>query len=424
MALGQVILKELRFHAVGSVLAVLAIGVGIATVRGGDLFLARYDRRERALLAEQERLARMRMDRIRQLIRQATDRLGFNLAILPADQPLSDWYAKDYATRVLPPDAVNRLREPPPKTFEKAVAQLRQKIRWHERNWTVIVVGTEGRILRQTTNGVVESIELGTVWLGHEIHRGMGLTVGESVTLCGQNFRVARCLEPEGSSDDITIWMSLSDAQALLHRPNAVNEIVAVKTRGAADRPDAVRREIETRLTGVRVIEQVSKSMTQLHARLHAAEQAERVFARENETRLRLASERRWMAWGVKGVVLVFCAIWTGLLALSNAIDRRIEIGIWLTLGWDVWQMVRLVGGKWCILGMSGAVVGFTAGTLMPEFLEPSAIGSARSGWSNLGDPRGWLLAFALGLGLTLVASWLALGYLVRQDPAVILRHE
>lgn len=426
MSAWRLILKELSFRAGQSALALCAVLVAVGTVTGARRVLLDHDRQEQALLDAREAEARVRMDSLRQTVRRAMDRLGFNVTILPEGQSLGDWYAKDYAAMTLPEEAIRTLRATPLATIEKPVAQLRQKIEWPERKWTVIVVGTEGRIPKSSATGAVEPLPAGTVWLGHEIHRGLDIQEGTRVSILGREFQVARCLDAEGSNEDITIWMPLAEAQALLDKKGLINEIVAVEALAARGDVAAVNREVSARLPGVRVIEQTSKLVAKLQARMNTVRQVQEAVGLEREAQARLSAERGRMGWVLNGLVLLVCGAWIGLLALANAMERRTEIGAWQALGWRFARVIGLIGGKWCLLAFVGGVAGFVGGTVMAIATGISTDTTARSDiiLTALGDAEMLGLALGLAIGLALLGSWIPLAYLARQDPAVVLQGE
>ncbi|MDI6775143.1 MAG: hypothetical protein QME60_07095 [Verrucomicrobiota bacterium] len=188
MSVWRLVFKELFSRAGHSLLAVCAVLVAVGTVTGARSVLYYHKAREQALLDERETQARLRMDALRQTVRQAMDRLGFNVTILPQGQNLGDWYDLDYAARTMPEETARALQTGALTTIEKPTAQLRRKIRWPERQRTVILVGTEGRIPKTSATGAVEPLAAGTVWLGQEIHRGLDLKEGAAVAITAGSF--------------------------------------------------------------------------------------------------------------------------------------------------------------------------------------------------------------------------------------------
>ncbi|MDI6775142.1 MAG: hypothetical protein QME60_07090 [Verrucomicrobiota bacterium] len=159
---------------------------------------------------------------------------------------------------------------------------------------------------------------------------------------------------------------------------------------------------------------------------MNTVKQVRETVARERNAQARLAAERNRLARVLNGLALLICGAWIGLLALSNAVERRMEIGAWQTLGWGFPRVSLLVGGKWCLLAFMGSAGGFVGGTIVAVSAGGPEEAAAQAGLilAGLSDVEMLGLVLAVGLGLALLGSCIPLAYLARQDPAVALQGE
>ena len=72
--------------------------------------------------------------------------LGFNVLILPKDQNLADFYAEDFASKLMPENYAERLVQARVVSINHVLPILQQKLKWPERERTIQLVGTRGEI--------------------------------------------------------------------------------------------------------------------------------------------------------------------------------------------------------------------------------------------------------------------------------------
>ena len=103
--------------------------------------------------------------------------------------------------------------------------------------------------------------------LGHELARNFGLNAGNKTRLMGREFAVAKVNPERGNKDDITVWISLPEAQELLAKPGLINGILALDcTCDTLDRLGRIRPEIAGILPDTQVIEYASQALTRAEA--------------------------------------------------------------------------------------------------------------------------------------------------------------
>jgi putative ABC transport system permease protein len=116
-------------------------------------------------------------------------------------------------------------------------------------------------------------------------------------------------------------------------------------------------------------------------------------------------------------VVLAGCGVWVAMLALSNARERRGEVGILRALGVSSGAVLAMFLGKAAVIGLAGAALGAAAGL---------AIGAGYSGGSigQVISPTTLALVLLGAPLLTALASWLPSLAAAQQDPAAVLGGE
>jgi putative ABC transport system permease protein len=335
-------------------------------------------------------------------------KLGFNIMILPGNQNLGDWYADDYASRYMPEEVVGQLEQSKLTTIEHLIPCLRQKIKWPETKWTVIVIGKGNRILNpahESDSIPFEAVPEGKIILGHEIHKALKFKTGDKVALMNRNFTVHKCRPEQGSKDDITIWLNLRDLQKLLDKTGLINEIRAMETDEAWSNIVKVRKEITELIPETQVIEISDIASAKTAARTKALEEGKSSINRERNHRKDLKTTWIRMAWGLIPLVLIVCTGWLGLLSFRNVQDRRPEIGILMSLGYNSNQILKLFLMRSSIL----AVVGGFTGVLCTIVL-------------GTPDYRLLTLGVLVAIAITTIATYGPAVSAAGHDPADVLR--
>lgn len=405
----------------GSFLLCLAAGVatsGLLVAAG--VRLAVHDARNEELLRRKTVATQILMEGLKTDVRNAMHRLGYNAIILPKDQPLADWYAEDYATRTMPESWATRIAEAH-GLAERYLPRLRRKLKWTEAKRTVLVVGSgEEHVLEATVSKcepLVPVVPRGMCRLGYELHGGR-IQPGAEITIEGRVFRVAGCQPELGTKDDITIWMSLADAQELLDLQGCINEILIVEHADIWGNLPEVRHRVAALLPQCRVVEIASQTLARLHARREVAAESAAALRREREKQaaLRAARRKTMAAFGVAGFLV--CALWVGIFMFLNVRERRAELAILSAVGFAAGRLTSLVVLKALLMGLVaglwGSLLGWLAGLAGAE----AALVSVVTLW-------GWLAgAVALTVAASLLGSWLPALSAARLDPALILGRE
>jgi len=423
MKLPHLILREILHRKLGFALATVSASVAVAGLVAARTMLQKHDARTEQIIAAKEAETKAQMARMEDDYRKMMLKMGFNVLILPKDQNLSDLYADDYASKYMPEEYATRLAQSRVVTINHVLPSLQQKIKWPEYERTVLLMGVRGEVYVQSAKQkpLLEPVAAGTMVLGNELAKSLKLEVGNQTKLMGREFTVAKINPERGNKDDITVWINLPEAQALLGKPGLINGILALDcTCDTLDRLARIRPEIARILPDTQIVEYASQALARAEARQRAATEAQASLQREQEGRARLRGEREALAAVLVPVITVGSGVWLGLLALANVRERRDEIGILRALGLRSHQILLIFLGKAMVIGLAGACFGYALGRgLGVWWREAPGIASPAIGFL---DARMLVLVLVAAPLLAALASWLPALIATQQDPAEVLR--
>ncbi len=424
MSIWSMMLHEIAYRKVNFLLGLAGTAAAIALLVGVLTGLQFHVVRSDEIVFRKEEETKAVMVGLRSDLRQAMQRLGYNAIVLPKDQPLGDWYAEDYGAITMPESWAPRLDETR-ELVDRYLPRLRQKLKWEERQWTILVVGAGRERVLDTSVGeaapLAGSIPQGSCVVGYELHHALGLEPGQEIAVLGRVFRIDKCERELGTKDDISIWIPLADAQQLLNQPGAINEILIVEHLSVWGNLAEVRRRMAAVLPDCQVVEIASETMSRTHARIKVAEEAQAAVEQEKEKRAMLQAERRNAMTRLVPLGFLACAVWIGLLMYVNVRERAPEIGVLRAIGFRAGDVRTLVFSKACVLGIAGGLAGFALGTAGAMLLEGRAQAVAALGWGIALEQFG--LAQAMGIAACVLGSWLPARVAAALDPAEIL-HE
>ncbi|MBI2437343.1 MAG: hypothetical protein HYV36_00810 [Lentisphaerae bacterium] len=385
-----------------------------------------HEARTQAILQLKEQELRRTLDALNDQIRRTMLSLGFNVVILPKDQNLADFHAEDFATKDMPEEYVTRLAHSKLITVRHLLPSLQQKIDWPEIGRRIILVGTRGEVPllhEDPKQAMGQPVPSGGIVLGYELHRRLGVAVGQPITLLGRQFTAQRLHGERGNKDDITAWIELSAAQELLNKKGRINAILALECFCEGPALPQIRREISEILPETQVIERSSEALTRAEARAKVEADGKTRIEQERQARTNLQRERERFAAILVALVMVACAVWIGLLTFLDTRERRVEIAILRALGIGAPQLLFIFLAKAVVIGLIGGVLGGAAGLLagaqIGTVLEGGGVAASdllRSVAAVLG------LALLMAPALSVVASWIPALLAAQQHPADILR--
>ena len=431
MSIMRLAIRELFFRKGNLALSVLAVSVAVACLVGAVVLLRSYDLRTDAMIAQKEAKTKADMDKLEEDARKSTKGLGFNITILPKAQDLSDFYAEDFAKHYMPEEYVEKLSNSKVVTVQHLLASLQQKIEWTEKSRSILLVGVRAELPGGEGGANLKPIQpavpKGSMVVGYELHKSMSLKAGDEVELLGRKFKVSQLKDAKGTKDDITVWVDLKAAQELLNKPGQINGILALECQCAWGDLAKVRDEVTKILPDTKVIEFQSQALARAEMRKSAARTAAEAIEGEKQSRAALRRERENVISWLIPLAILGCGVWVGLLALSNARERRGEVAILRAVGVRGSKVLGLFLVRAVLVGVIGAgvgcVIGFSVGGVFGD-APAAAIGrtGATAGMLDSIDWRMALIVLAVAPLLTIVASWIPATLASRTDPAVILR--
>ena len=434
MKIRQLLFREIRFRKLNFALTVVSAATAVACLVGAITILRGYEFQAEKIVAAKEAETKAVMDKLDSDVGKAMLKLGFNVVILPKEQNLSDWYADDFGSKYLPEEYVSRLANSQIVTVRHLLPSLQQKIQWPEKKRTIILIGTRGEvpnIHKNPKKPLVEPVPAGSIVLGYELSESMGIKVGQTVELMGQQFVVHKCHPQRGSKDDITAWIHLSEAQQMLGRNGQISAILALECACAWADIAKVRQEITKILPDTQVIEKGSKALARAETRMRVAKEVEDSLTREKMFQAELSDGRQRFASVLICVVIVGCVVWIGVLAFMNVRARRSEVGILRAMGYRTKQIFSLFLAKAVAVGLLGAAFGFLIG-IAAGTLALGIWGDSQFGFNEIIFAAGGIRYYSLLLAglicltplLTAVAGWIPAMIAAGEDPAEVLSRE
>lgn len=236
------------------------------------------------------------------------------------------------------------------------------------------------------------------VILGNDVARSLGLSPKQTITIKGQDFRVAGVIQPTGSAEnDQAVFIDLAVLQKLVNRPNAISLIEAAAFCYTCP-IDEVTKQLTAILPGTKV--------TALRSTLES----------RNDT----ISKFNLFARGVSLILFLASSLVITLTMKSSVDERTREIGILRAIGFrkrHILQIVLTEAGFLSILGgLLGYLVGMGAGVSFGSVLVNAQI---HIPWQSA------LLLYALcaSLLIGLMASFAPAWKAASLDPTEALRY-
>jgi len=426
MNLFRLIQKELFFHWRGSLSALIAVTLAAGALLSTLNLLRLHETSAVNILAEKERETKARGAALREELRKATLKLSFNLLILPEQIDLKDWYADQASEYDLPETYAQTLADSGVITVRHFLPTLQRKLIWTEQRRTILLTGTRGEVANLFKNPrkpLVQPVPEGGIVLGHELHTSLGISSNDTVRLLDREFNVHRLHEERGSKDDVTVWISLRDAQELLGKEGRISSILALECLCASG-VEQVREEIQTLLPGTQVVEMGSRVLARAETRIRAGEETKALLKEEARQQARLQAGRERLAAMLVPLIMVLCGVWIGLLSFTSVRSRRDEIGMLRAVGFGTGRILMIFIGKAVLIGLLGGLFGYVLGAALPAAfargLEDLTVSDLAAGWAFTN-----LLQAMLAAGfLMVVAGWLPALLAAHTDPAEALREE
>lgn len=271
-------------------------------------------------------------------------------------------------------------------------------------------IGYEKFKISYTAGRALKPEDRGKVVVGSDLVEKLGAEIGKDVTIRGETFQVVGIMEKTLTAPDMSVSMSLVDAQRLLHKslPAVVQKQVAPQTMATTvavyldpgQDPDAMAGRIQSTLTGIKASgpaafqEQVGNATKILNAVIY-------------------------------GIALI--SLLVGGLSVINTMtmsvaERTREIGIRKAIGASHGQVVRQFLAESGFIGLLGGISGLALGWAFT--LAANAAGNSAGTTLFLVTGRLALGAVLFALVLGIVSGIYPSLHAARLNPVTALRYE
>lgn len=419
-------IREIAYRKLNFLLCTLAAAIAVSTFLITSALLKSTDLETEKIIHTMSTDMKKELDKLEDEMRKSMKGLGFNIYIFPENQDMSEVYDKGYASETMPEEYVTKLAKSQLVTINHLLPSLTQKITWPEQKRTVILIGIRSEepiVHRQPMKPLIEPVEEGKLVLGYELHNSLKIKTGDRIKLMDREFTVSLCHKERGTTDDITVWMSLAECQELLNLKGRINSILALECNcTTSDRLAEVRKELHAILPGTKIIEKGSQALARAEARTQAQKTSEQQLSLVKIQRQDLKSKHEALAAMLVPLVGILSLAGIGLLLFINARERISEIGIFLAIGLKPASILLLFLVKAVVNGFVGSLLGIIVSI---------AVVSASSAtyfhgycWSDILSTNALVLLMIVMPLFSALAAWLPSFWAAQQDPVEVLRNE
>ena len=408
MKLRTLLFKELQHRKLNALISVLSIVLALSSIIAAMETMHRFDRDTEQQLDTLTEETDATMLQLNDQIRKTMKGLGFNVHIYPAEQNLAEVYAHGFASSTMPEDYVNKLAASPIITINHLLPQLSRRILWKEKNAEIMLIGVDGQVPishRDPKKPIMQPVKSGTAVVGSELAAAHSLKVGDAISLNGTALTINKVHPQRGTIDDITVWIPLDTAQAMLNLPGQINSILALGCNCTTiDRLGEIRAELTKIIPNTQIIEVESKALARAETRKQVKVDSDKTRQDILNARNTSRAERQQFLSILTPLILLGSLVGLFTLCLFNVRERRAEIGTLLSIGVPTSKLFGLFLGRAVLLGVAGALIAAII-----------CIG--------LGYPpsRYWHLLL-LAPFLTLLSAWIPTLAALSEDPVTILK--
>lgn len=169
----------------------------------------------------------------------------------------------------------------------------------------------------------------------------------ESISINGENFKVAGILFETGSQDDNLIFIQIDKLREVFGLKDEVNFIeVATKSSGSVEP----------------VSQEISKALASKQPTVTSLKQA--IKFKENAV-----SQLAKFGLGITAIIVLISALIVFITMASSVNERRREIGIFRAIGYRQSKIARIILTEALLLSLTSGIGGFFLGTLLAQIL-------------------------------------------------------
>jgi putative ABC transport system permease protein len=428
-----IIKNELGYKKFGFITGVLSLLIATAGFVGALILLRGDEIATRHLFMEKEKELRMEMAQLEDDYRIIMRNMGYNVLVLNGEQSISRLESEGYANTYLDYGDVWKIAESGITTLNHLLPVLQEKIFWKEKNTEIFLSGIRGQVPVYSKPGhltgdheyrspIMERVPEGKADLGEAIAVSLNLRPGDRITISGEEFEINRVYARRGTRDDLSVWIALDKAQAILGRPGKINGILALECVCSTEELGQIKREMKEILPHAQVFEFSSLIAARADVRNRAARLHEEILQSEMAHQNELREEKERLASVLIILLMAGASVWIFVLIFNNVRERKHEIGILRAIGFRRFQILQIFLGKSVLMGIVAGITGCLAGVLLGiAWSGPATIAGGPESLITLpfiilGLVLAPLLAFSAGLLPSVMAA--------NQDPADILSEQ
>ena len=387
----KLIFKEICHSRYNFVLSLMAVTTGVA------LFVAFFT----TTLASDLETKKIMLD------------LGQNLRVIPRHTNMGFYYDQGFSDQVMPQDYLSNFVNSSGLVYTHLTATLQKKIDWQTSK--IIIMGVLPEVFPQGGKKkdmpTTYSIKPGHAHVGYLIAEQYSVHKGDILDIAGHPLIVENTLakSPNDDRDNIRIFMHLGDAQMILGLPEKINEIKALECLCLVEGPEGdesmdleqlARDELAVLLPDADVL--LSRGISDVRQKQRAMIQ-------------------KYAAFVIPALCLAL-GLCLAILTLLNVRQRRQEIGIMRALGYGTVKISALLLGKFVVIGLAAAAVGFYGGTALAAHVGPDIFPIT----ANAIRPDYGLFQRALAgaVAFSIVSAFIPVMMAVSADPAKTLKNE
>lgn len=245
---------------------------------------------------------------------------------------------------------------------------------------------TQGRLYTDNSSEVV---------LGKVSAKNMNLTVGDSLKINGEDFKIVGLYETGNSNDDSSAYTSIKTVGRLMDDPNHVSNIY-VKTKKDIDSKtvaDNINNKYGNDITVISDINQMGQ-MKDMITMLKSASFAISILA---------------IIVGGLGIINTM---------LMSVLDGTREIGVLKAVGWSNKKVLGMIIGESIVITLIAAIVGSIFGVIIVELLGPVI------GFEGIFSLKIFAQAFLIALTVGIIGGLYPAIKAVKLPPTEALRYE
>ncbi|MGQ1788222.1 ABC transporter permease [Saccharicrinis sp. GN24d3] len=336
--------------------------------------------------------------------RRLTRDMGFNLRIVPGQTDMNHFWVSGYSNMTMSGKNVDKLVDAKAIYYAHLTATLHKKIIWRDHDVVLTGISSDEKEPKGSIKSkMIFGIAPDKVYVGYEIAKSLEIAEGDQINVLGKLFQVQKVLAEVGSEDDIHLYFDLPTLQKLLKMEGRINEIMALNclcSTGGDDPLEALRTQLIKILPDTKVI--MNRTIA---------------VARERQRKMVNA----YFAW-ILPLVIIICAFWVGGMTLLNTMHRRHEIGTLRAIGMGAGAITNLFIQRALLAGFIGALIGFSAGTILSLTYGPDIFKVTAKAIKPLYYLLWW--SFVLAPFFSVIASMIPIVHATGLQPANILKEE